>query len=446
MMSLAPPTTDDCAAPLLSIGLPVFNGESFVEDAIQSILDQSCTAFELIISDNGSTDRTEEICRGFAEADPRVRYFRNDANLGAAANWNRVFELAHGTYFKWIAHDDLHEPEFLARCLHGLQGDPSAVLAFTRAVTVDRNGKFIREWAADPRLGAIDPADRYRASMAPPKDPLPLPIFGVIRAKSLRATRLFRWYPDADIALLAELSLHGRFLEVPEPLFVQREHDKRAGPRLARDPNQAIAFWNPVNIGRIRFPHWSLTAGHLVGLLKAPLRIGERARCSLIFAGWLWRNLGRLSWDFPAAASRIPAIGPWVVKLAVAIRARSWRFRLARAAKDLERLVPPSNMYVLVDAGEFGDGLIANRTARPFIEREHRYWGPPPDDDTAVRELERMRNQGALFVVFGWPCFWWLTYYRGFVAYLDENFERILENDRLIAYDLREQVRKPAAD
>lgn len=437
---------DDRAPTLLSIGLPVFNGENFVEDAIRSILDQSCAAFELIISDNGSTDRTEEICRCFTEQDPRVRYFRNEANLGAAANWNRVFELARGTFFKWMAHDDLHRPDFLARCLQELQGDSSAVLAFTRAVTVDRNGKFIRAWTADPRFGAVDPAVRYRASMAPPKDPLPLPLFGVIRAKTLSATRLFRWYPDADIALLAQLSLHGRFIEVPAPLFVQREHRGRAGPRLAQNPHEAIAFWNPGNAGRVRFPHWSLMAGHLAGLLKAPLQISERVRCLLVFGEWVWRNPGRLSWDFLAAASRTPVLGPWVVELAAVCRLRSWRFRLARVANDLERIIPPSTTYVLVDAGEFGEGLIPDRTARSLIERQNRYWGPPPDDETAVRELERMRNQGASFLVFGWPCFWWLTYYTDFAAYLDENFERILQNDRAIAYDLRGNVRKPAVD
>ena len=93
--------------PLVSIGMPVFNGEDYVEAALDSILTQTFTNFELIISDNASTDRTEEICNDFADSDDRIRYYRQEKNLGAAANFNRVFELSSGKYFKWAAHDAL---------------------------------------------------------------------------------------------------------------------------------------------------------------------------------------------------------------------------------------------------------------------------------------------------------------------------------------------------
>jgi hypothetical protein len=273
--------------------------------------------------------------------------------------------------------------------------------------------------------------------MKPPTDPLPLPIFAVMRSDVLRATRLFRWYPDADIALVAELTLHGRFLEVAEPLFVQREHRNRAGPRLARNVRQALEFWDPGRSERVGFPHWALTFGHLSGVLNSPVRFTTRVRCSIVFSGWLWRNLDRRAWDLVTAASRIPTLGPGVARLAAAMRLWYWRFDLSRARRELRGLIPPSSTYILVDAGEFGAGLVADRAARPFIERQGQYWGPPPDDVTAVREFDRMRKEGATFLVFGWPCFWWLTYYRGFVAHLDRQFRRVLENGRLVVYDLR---------
>ena len=85
----------------VSIGLPVYNGEKYLEQALISILSQTYTDFELIISDNASTDRTQAICREYAAKDPRIRYYCNEENLGAAPNHNRVFELASGEYFKW---------------------------------------------------------------------------------------------------------------------------------------------------------------------------------------------------------------------------------------------------------------------------------------------------------------------------------------------------------
>ena len=103
--------------PRVSIGMPVFNGENYLAEALDSLLTQTFSDFELIISDNASTDKTEEICRAYAVRDQRIRYFRNQENLGASRNYNRVFELSSGEYFKWAAHDDLCAPEFLGRCV-----------------------------------------------------------------------------------------------------------------------------------------------------------------------------------------------------------------------------------------------------------------------------------------------------------------------------------------
>ena len=96
--------------PRVSVGIPVFNGERFLAETIESILAQTFKDFEIVISDNASTDRTEEICRSYAARDPRIRYNRNDTNRGAAWNHNRVFELARGEYFKWQSHDDFCAP------------------------------------------------------------------------------------------------------------------------------------------------------------------------------------------------------------------------------------------------------------------------------------------------------------------------------------------------
>ena len=96
----------------VSIGMPVFNGEKYLRESIESILDQTYQNFELIISDNASTDRTQEICLEYARKDNRISYYRNDKNLGGPRNYNRVFELSSAEYFKWAAYDDVLAPEF----------------------------------------------------------------------------------------------------------------------------------------------------------------------------------------------------------------------------------------------------------------------------------------------------------------------------------------------
>src|SRR6185312_14478503 len=108
-------TESAAKVPLVSVGLPVFNGETFLEDAIRSVLAQKLDDLELILCDNASNDRTAEICRDYEARDPRIHYFRNPRNLGAAANYNLAFTRARGRYFKWLAHDDRMLPSFLSK-------------------------------------------------------------------------------------------------------------------------------------------------------------------------------------------------------------------------------------------------------------------------------------------------------------------------------------------
>lgn len=213
--------------PWVSIGLPVYNGEDYLEDAIAAFLRQTFTDFELIISDNASSDRTEAICRSFAAQDPRIRYYRNAENIGAAENFNRVVHLAGGKYFKWAAHDDLCEPTFLERCVEVLDSDPSVVLCSTEVGCIDWAGTIINPKRDVPRhLHSWDPVERFRAIVL--HTFWSYEIFGLIRLDVLRKTQLQRANYGTDRVILAELSLHGRFIQVPETLFFRRFHLKQS--------------------------------------------------------------------------------------------------------------------------------------------------------------------------------------------------------------------------
>ena len=102
----------------ISIGLPVFNGETYLQTALESLCAQTFEDFELLIVDNASTDRTGEICRKAANHDRRIKYFRNTENIGAAKNFNKAFEISNSEYFKWAAHDDICAPQFLEKTAH----------------------------------------------------------------------------------------------------------------------------------------------------------------------------------------------------------------------------------------------------------------------------------------------------------------------------------------
>jgi glycosyltransferase involved in cell wall biosynthesis len=126
------------SCPMLTVGMPVYNADRFLAKALDSFLGQTFKDFELLISDNASTDRTEEICREYAARDHRIRYFRNPQNMGAGWNFRRVYSLANEKYYKYAAHDDFIEPTFLEECTAALEADPGLVLAHARTETKSR--------------------------------------------------------------------------------------------------------------------------------------------------------------------------------------------------------------------------------------------------------------------------------------------------------------------
>lgn len=105
--------------------------------------------------------------------------------------------------------------------------------------------------------------------------------------------------------------------------------------------------------------------------------------------------------------------------------------------QDIAALIPQGETFILVDEDQLGSMVTAGRRAIPFLERDGQYWGAPPDNETAIRELERLRQAGASFIVFAWPAFWWLDHYAGLHRHLRSRFRCVLENDRLVMFDLR---------
>lgn len=287
-------------APRVSIGLPVYNGERYLAAAIESVLDQTYEDFELIICDNASTDGTEAICRAYAARDPRVHYRRNPQNVGAAPNYNLVFSLARGRYFKWHAHDDLMAPAYLERCVAVLDAEPTVVVAYPRAVFIDEDDAIIREDTERLHLRDPNAFARFVAYLRGARGWINA-IFGLIRTDALRESVLIGGYSSSDMILLAELILRGEFYEVPEPLFLRRDHAE-ASVQANRNYQQRQVWFNPRNRGKLELTRW-VWLGQLLRVIgRVPLPWHQRLLCYAHMQWWLRRTRRELLADLRFAA------------------------------------------------------------------------------------------------------------------------------------------------
>jgi glycosyltransferase involved in cell wall biosynthesis len=219
--------THQMASPIVSIGMPVFNGADYIHRSLGSLLAQDYDDFEIIISDNASTDQTEEICRQFVREDNRIRYVRNQTNLGAARNYNNVFHLARGRFFKWAAHDDECHPAMIRRCVETLDNAPPfVVMVYPLAELID--GQGARVCAPLDHIEVKDPRPHRRLGRLLWSLSMCDPVFGVIKSEYLRQTQLIGPFFGADYVLLAELAMLGQIWEHNEILFRLRAHPKRS--------------------------------------------------------------------------------------------------------------------------------------------------------------------------------------------------------------------------
>jgi glycosyltransferase involved in cell wall biosynthesis len=207
--------------PLVGIGVPVYNGEPFLRDTLDSLLAQDYALLDIVVSDNASTDGTEQICREFARVDSRVRYQRATHNHGAVWNFNHVARLAHGSYFMWAGAHDLWHPTYVSRCVELLESSPGLAVAYAHARQIDEGGRTVNERMADEAdTRALSPLARY--GLVTWHVRVCNVIHGVIRRSTLDGTSMMQnvWCPDH--LLIAELALLGEFAQVEDVLFYRR--------------------------------------------------------------------------------------------------------------------------------------------------------------------------------------------------------------------------------
>jgi glycosyltransferase involved in cell wall biosynthesis len=282
--------------PRVSIGIPVHNGEKYLEAAIDSILAQTYSDFEIILSDNASTERTAAICQAYAAGDQRIQYFRNEKNLGAAPNFNRVVELSSGEYFKWAAYDDVLAPEFLSRCVEVLDRNPAVVLCFPKSRIIDEDGIILGEHQFKAEASSPKPHIRF-ANLALHPD-TGFQVFGLMRAEVASKTALIGSYPASDLVFLAELALYGQFHEIPEPLFLPRYHPEQSIKGPLRAERDRVMWFDTSLEGKVLLPKWIYLFSYLRAIRNAPLDKYQQMYCYLHMVRWVlipahFRALGK---------------------------------------------------------------------------------------------------------------------------------------------------------
>lgn len=279
----------------VSIGVPAYNAEPFLDATLESILSQTHPDLEVIVSDNASTDRTGEIAQAWSRRDSRIRYVRNERNVGLVRNYNRLVHLASGRFFKWAGADDVIEPDFVRRSLAVFAREPDVVLVATRVSLVGADGqplrldpvsgRYVTSYGESKRppesvrdeLASHDPARRFRAIVLRVRDAtLAGHTFALVRRDVLLRTHLLEVNLATDKILLAELAMQGRIEEIPEPLLRWRIHRDHSG---RQSPEAMMRRLDPDWKGRFALAEPRQLTAYLRTISRADLSSDERLRC-----------------------------------------------------------------------------------------------------------------------------------------------------------------------
>jgi glycosyltransferase involved in cell wall biosynthesis len=414
------------SVPLVSIVLPTYNGARYLAQSIDSCMAQTYQDWELIIVDDHSTDDTPAIISSYMGRDPRIRALRNPTNRKLPASLNAGFAEARGELFTWTSDDNCYRPEALEEMVAFLKGDPSIDFVYTDFTLVDDEGSPMRP-------GWTGPLDRL---------PLECCIGACFLYRRAVHERLGGYdeslflVEDYDFWLRASVLF--RLAMLPKDLYLYRWHQNSLTMTRAREVRRAHERCLTKNLPRMTWMSPDLCVTAYQKLVHMAIERGDRlAALSHLFKA-MRSHPAKMARREAAAAAYLLLPSP-LFRLLYRNKPLEWTHRRLLATQEIAAVVPAQGKFILVDEDQWGSQeQIAGRHRIPFLERGGLYWGPPPDDDTAIREIERLRHTGASFVVFAWPAFWWLEYYPGLNRFLQSQFRCRLRNDRLVVFDLRQ--------
>jgi glycosyltransferase involved in cell wall biosynthesis len=272
--------------------MPVYNGEKHIGETIDSILNQTFTDFQLLISDNGSTDQTGRICQEYAKCDSRIIYYRQQENLGMAGNFNFVVQPNGADFFKWAAHDDPLKPDYLLKCVELLDANRALAMAHCPSNRIDDNGNWLEVYQ-DLGLASARVSERFWRVLWTINI---YEIYGVIRSEIIERTSPVGTFFGSERNRLAEVLLQGNIGYLKEPLFSRRDHEgsltafhissSESGDfdakQLAHAPK---AKMSSLQVALLKLGEYCKS------IFKYPMPINERLACLAVLFEWGARRI-----------------------------------------------------------------------------------------------------------------------------------------------------------
>jgi glycosyltransferase involved in cell wall biosynthesis len=370
--------------PLASVVIDNYNYGRFLAGAIDSALGQTYPRTEVVVVDDGSTDDSRRVIASYGgRVVPVLK-----ANGGQGSAFNAGFAACRGDVVLFLDADDLLLPTALERAAP-LLDDPAVVKVHWPLREVDEGLRDTGRLVPPTALAEGDLRDVLLRTS--PVNYAWAPTSGNAWARRFLAAVLpvpeAEYRVSADLYLAALAPFYGHVRSVHEPQGLFRLHGENRFQRMPFEEKVAVSA-------------------------------GQAEHC------------------FALVERHCRALG--VVGDADTWRAHSWWHKLRRVLEDLAGLLPRGDTVIVADEDHWQmDATLLGCRRLPFLERDGVYWGPAPDDATAVAELERLRGDGAGFVVFGWPAFWWLDHYRGLRQHLDRHYHRLLQDERVVVFALR---------
>lgn len=375
---------------LASIIINNYNYGSFLKEAIDSALNQTFDNTEVIVVDDGSTDDSHSIITSYGD---RIKPVLKK-NGGQGSAFNAGFAVSSGDIVCFLDSDDTLLPTAIEMAA-GLFQDPDTVKVHwpLRVVNIhgdDTGARFPSQETPEGDFSEISIKDGpfYDSKWLPPTSGNAWSRWFLVRVLPMPESK---YDHGADVYLHSLAPIFGVMRRVAEPQGCYRAHGNNHYWRNVLS-NKKIEEY----IGRFDSSCQALRE-HLLakGIAASPEK-------------WKLRNFNYI-----------------------------WLNRLRLARSDINSLIPEGTCYILINQDEWGSGeAVEGRHSVPFLEKDTQYWGQPADDATAIAEVERLRQCGAEYLVFWWTCFWWLDHYKEFHNYLQTKFSCILENDRLLVFDL----------
>ncbi|MCC5651559.1 glycosyltransferase family 2 protein [Nostoc sp. XA013] len=395
----------------VTIAIPTYNRSNLLKINLKSVLAQNYPDFQVLVLDNASTDDTESVVRSFA--DPRVTYLPSETNIGPFRNFYRAIELNPSIYLVLLHDDDPMLPGFIHESVLTLETYPNAAFSVTGVQGIDEYDNPVpMPVSVDPLPVGLISGLEYLHEIVAGRNWVIHNSSVTIRSSALKAVGKLD-VPHSKHSV--DLDLYLRLAAQYDIVFIPKQ---LAQVRIHAGQDSHVRFNIPGGTGPLATMAERTDA--IAHLLQSP-----RA-ADAMYRRWLTERLLHINMRrSEMTAQLLPSLN------------LTWEERLQIATQDIASSIPAGESLILVDENQWGSKVIPEFRLLPFLECNGQYWGPPPDDRTAIRELERMRQEGASFMVFAWPGFWWLDYYFGLRNYLRSKFYCVLDNSRLIVFDLR---------